>query len=73
MHRVPLAHAFANGLIKGFWALMARSGKVPLAFGNDIILTADQKAFIKAKVVELQGTSCYTAALPDLIQCAGLH
>lgn len=70
MHRIPLAHAFCNGLIKGFWALMARSGKVPLRQGNDIILSRDARKAIKAQVAELRGTTCFTAALPDIVQCA---
>lgn len=69
MHRIPLAHAFCNGLIKGFWALMARSGKRVLRWGDDIILSKEARAVIKRKVQELRGTTCFTAALPDIIQC----
>lgn len=69
MHRIPLAHAFCNGLIKGFWALMSRNGKVPLRHGNDIILSKKTRELIRQKVKELRGTTCFTAAMPDIIKC----
>lgn len=73
MHRIPLAHAFCNGLIKGFWALMSRSGKIPLRCGDDIILTKTQLKAIKQRVQELRATTCFTSALPDIIQYDAIH
>lgn len=70
MHRIPLAHAFCNGLIKAFWNLMSRPESTVLKVGNDIRLTKAQIAKIKEKVKELRGTTCFTGSLPDIIRCA---
>lgn len=70
MHRIPVAHAFCNGLIKGFWALMSRNPKMVLRVGNDIILSAEARQIIREKVKELRGTTCFTAAMPDIVQYA---
>lgn len=70
MHRIPVAHAFCNGLVKGFWGLMSRNPKVELSVGNDIILSPQTRKTIAAKVKELRGTTSFTSALPDIIKCA---
>lgn len=64
-----VAHGFLNGLVKGFWSLVARPAKKVLAFGDDIRLTDDQHAIIRRRVQELRGTTCFTSSLPDLLQC----
>lgn len=73
MHRIPMAHAFCNGLVKGFWGLMSRNPKVELAMGNDIILSPQARKNIAAKVADLRGTSCFTSAMPDIVKYAPQH
>lgn len=70
MYRIPLAHAFCNGFVKGFWQVMSRSSKVALQDGNDIILSQEARNNIRDKVKELRGTTCFSAAMPDIIKCA---
>lgn len=49
---------------------MSRSSKVALQDGNDIILSQEARNNIRDKVKELRGTTCFTAAMPDIIKCA---
>jgi hypothetical protein len=68
--RIPVAHTFCNGLIKGFWRLVAREKTVVLAHGNDLILSQENRATIRRRAREMRATSAFTGPLPDIIQCA---
>lgn len=68
MHRIPLPHAFCNGLVKGFWGLVPRNPKVELAAGNDIVLSPQLRKNISEKVQELRGTTNYTSAMPGIVK-----
>ena len=69
-HRIGTAHAFLNGLVKGFWKLVGREAKVKLTEGDDIRLTDEQKATIATNMKSLRGTSSYSSALANILQCA---
>lgn len=69
--RIGTAHAFLNGLVKGFWSLVGRDSKRKLKEGDDIKLSKAQKAAIAANVARMRRTSSYMSPLPDLLKCDG--
>lgn len=67
-HRIGVAHAFLNGLVKGFWGLVGREEKTKLKVGDDIRLTDAHKAAIAANVQKMRGTSSYSSALANILK-----
>jgi len=65
-HRIPTAHAFLNGLVKGFWKLMCRNPNIHLPVGDHLIVDRDLCKRVSSRVKELRGTSCHTSSMPDI-------
>lgn len=68
-HRIGAAHALLNGVVKGFWKLIAGERKGRLEQGNDLRMTSAQKQKVASRVRQLHATSGCNKAIPDLTAC----
>jgi hypothetical protein len=69
--RVPGAHSFLNGLVRGFWKVACRDEKAnsKLTKGQDAIVgKAAQKAIV-ANVARMCPTSDFDAKFKNILEC----
>lgn len=67
-----MAHAWLNGLVKGFWKLAGRDKKTndKLTCGQDVVLSKESKEKIAANVAAMSPTSAFTSTFKDVLTCA---
>lgn len=70
--RIPLAHAFLNGLVMGFWKVVSRDDKTNSSFtcGADVRLSAEAKEKIAANVERMAPTSAFSSTFKNILTCA---
>lgn len=70
--RICMAHAWLNGLVKGFWKLAGRDKQTneKLTCGQEVVLSKESKAKIAANVAAMSPTSAFTSTFKDILTCA---
>jgi hypothetical protein len=63
--RVPIAHAFLNGLVRGFWSTACRDVKTNdgLTKGTEAIIGKAEQKLIAANVARIHATSAFDSGL----------
>jgi hypothetical protein len=72
--RVPVAHAFLNGLVRGFWRMACRDAKKNsgLSKGQEAIISKAAQNKIAANVNRMCPTSEFDSAFKNIIECVQL-
>jgi hypothetical protein len=70
--RVPVAHAFLNGLVRGFWRMACRDAKVneKLTQGKDVIISKAEQRKIAANVARMHPTSEFDTGFKNIVEYA---
>jgi hypothetical protein len=69
--RVPVVHAFLNGLVRGFWRMACRDVKKnsKLSQGQEAIVSKAAQVRIAANVRRMCPTSEFDSAFKNIIEC----
>jgi hypothetical protein len=69
--RIPLAHSFLNGLVKGFWQTVSRDKATDekLTRGRDVILDCDSAQRIARNITMMHTMSSFASNFKNILQC----
>jgi hypothetical protein len=68
--RVPAAHAFLNGLVRGFWRMACRDAKSneKLTKGKDVIISKAEQKNIASNVARMHPTSEFDNGFKNMLE-----
>jgi hypothetical protein len=68
--RVPVAHAFLNGLVRGFWRMACRDAKSneKLTKGKDVIISKAEQKKIASNVARMHPTSEFDNGFKNMLE-----